>query len=177
MNKILCGLPRCGKSTIGKRLAEQLNWNFIDTDRLIECRYNNLYGNPLSCSEICRQKGEKLFREIEKEQVKTLKGEINSVIAIGGGSLIDLENLEFLQQIGKLIYLKISEKIIWNRIQLSKIPSYLDQSKAEQSFHEMVTKRLPIYENVAHVIIDINDLKEQEIINEILKHETISNGQ
>ena len=106
MTLILSGLPMSGKTTIGKLLAEKLQLPFLDTDRLIEESYVAMTGMNCSCRQIFFEKGEPFFRDLEKEQIKALQGDHARVIALGGGVLIDPDNVRTLQSIGRIFYLK-----------------------------------------------------------------------
>jgi shikimate kinase len=169
MNFILCGMPMSGKTTIGKLLAKQLNFAFIDTDRLIERAYAAEMNQTKSCRELFQELGETKFRELENEQIASLKGVKNSVISIGGGAIEHSENIAVLQSIGSIIYLKAPLNILWQRIGLRGIPAYLDTQNPEETFYELAKKRIPIYENMAQSTIETTDLNEQAVIDLILK--------
>jgi shikimate kinase len=172
MNVILCGLPMSGKTTVGKMVAEKLNWNFVDTDRLIENAYAAKTGKTSTCRQIFIEEGELIFRNLEKEQVASLKGLDKSMIAVGGGSLNDPENVQMLRVAGKLVYLQASISVLWERIRWRGIPAYLDPLNPEKAFDEMAKKRIPIYERAATVIIETSHLNEQEMMAAILKEMT-----
>lgn len=97
MNITLCGLPMSGKSTIGMLIAEKLNRKFIDTDRLIENTYNLTKNKKYTCRQIYFLEGEKVFRRLEDHQISSLKNTKNSIIAIGGGSLLNPDNIRILK--------------------------------------------------------------------------------
>lgn len=169
MTIILCGLPMSGKSTIGKILAEKLDYTFVDTDGLIEEQYAQLYGKNLSFRQIYQEKGEKFFRELEKKCILSLQQE-PMVIALGGGSLLDDENRLFLKDKGKIYFLKLSPGQLVQRIQQRGMPAYLVNEDPQKKLEEMALKRVPIYESVADKIIDIENLNKEEIVQQILRH-------
>ncbi len=141
MNLIICGLPRSGKTVIGKKIAAHLNWEFIDTDLLIEEIMHR------SCRNLFQEKGELFFRKLESEVVASLKGS-NLVIALGGGTLDTGVNIRILEKKGLFIYLKTPLSTIWNR--LSKdLPAFLDDRDPEKAFYALAEKRIQIYNNVA----------------------------
>lgn len=98
-NIVLFGMPSCGKTSIGKGVAEKLGREFVDTDHLIE----NRIGAP---SEIIKTRGEKCFRDIETKVVKSLANLNGAVISLGGGSVLREENVNALKMNGTLIYVK-----------------------------------------------------------------------
>ena len=82
-NLTLTGMMGVGKSTIGKKLAKKLNYNFIDVDKTIEAKEGQ------SINSIFRNKSESYFRKIESDITLTELKRKNSVISLGGGSFID----------------------------------------------------------------------------------------
>lgn len=168
MNIILCGLPMCGKTTIGKLLATRLNWNFIDTDRSIEQAYTLSTGKICSCRQIYSDKGEHYFRILEQQQIVGIKDVKESVIAVGGGSCIEEENIKNLKSIGKFVYIKVSLADLWGRIQKHGLPAYLEPSNPERAFYLMAEKRQPVFEHISHAYVDATFLNEEETVTEVL---------
>lgn len=175
MNIILCGLPASGKTTLGKQLAAKINYVFIDTDRMIEDAYAAQTGRHYTCRQICQEEGERKFRELENQQIASLKVSERMVIAIGGGTLEDLENVAILQKIGRVIYLRTPIDILWNRICLRGIPAYLDPKNPEKAFYETAKRRIPLFEKAANDIIETTNLSEQDLLM-VLLNRTLTNG-
>lgn len=173
MNIIICGLPACGKTTTGKLLAELLHWNFIDTDALIEGVYAQRTGQEWSCRQICRIEGEKYFRTLEKEVIASLGMLQKTVISIGGGSLVDPDNLEILKNLGLLLYLKMDPELIWGRLCLKGIPAYID---SKSSFDLHVQKRVPLYEQHASAWVDVQEMTPKQIVSTILNYGMVTYG-
>lgn len=160
MNIILCGMPKSGKTTIGKKLARKLGFDFIDTDHMIVKAYG------ASCRDLFLQQGEMIFREMESQQITSLKNIQNTVISIGGGALCNLENAMHLQSLGKLVYLKVPSNILWSRNSMHGMPAFLS---SQEAFKKLEEKRLPIYERYATTHIDVYKLTLIEVINAILE--------
>lgn len=99
-NIVLVGMPGCGKTTIGKILAEKLNKEFVDTDELVV----KLAGQTIP--EIFAKQGEEKFREYEKEAVLIAGNFRNAVISTGGGVVKNIENKKPLSLNGKIVYIK-----------------------------------------------------------------------
>ena len=135
MHLILFGFQGCGKTTIGRQLAEQLQRPFIDTDKRIAAR------SGLSVRELCRTRGESYFRALEKQIILELEPHPNAVIALGGGSVLDPESVRFLRTIGQLIYLEVP----FEQLRIEGVPAYADG----RALHEIYQARKPIYEAVA----------------------------
>lgn len=159
MNFILCGLPKSGKTTVGRLLAERLSWDFVDTDQLIEDTYQT------RCSELYQAKGELEFRGLEKRAIANLVGLKRTVILTGGGSLMDCENRAVLIRLGTCVLLKVSGFI---KERFDPVPPYLDRHNPEKSFLELVVKRKPFYEEVANRTILVENLTPEAIVQEIL---------
>ncbi|MBA2728029.1 MAG: AAA family ATPase [Parachlamydiaceae bacterium] len=169
MNIILCGLPMSGKSTIGKLVAEKLNRQFIDTDRLIENTYNMIKNKKYTCRQIYFLEGEKVFRRLEDHQIASLKNVKKSVIAIGGGSLINEGNIKILQDVGSLVYLKVSTELLWERMKTKALPTYLNHKNPEEEFFELAARRCPIIKNAAEFVIETDDLTEEQTVEKIIE--------
>lgn len=172
MNIILCGMPGSGKTTIGKMLAKELRWNFVDTDRLIEKTYSKKTGKKSSCRQIFLAESEPFFREMEKREVLSLNTSLKSIIAVGGGALNDPDNIEHLKSIGRLVYLAVSERTLWNRLKRRGIPAYLDSISPENSFYDLAKNRSVVYEEVAEVTFAADLLSKKEVVATIVNYLT-----
>ena len=169
MNIILCGLPMCGKTVIGKMVAEALKWQFIDTDRLIERAYNDKTRKTGSCREIFKQEGDVYFRALEREQIGALSTLSKCVIAVGGGSLTDPENGKAISTLGHVVYLKADPNTLWKRMRTREIPAYLDPAAPEQAFYTIASIRMPMYEALAATTIATEGLGKDKIVEVIIE--------
>jgi len=97
-NLVLIGMPSCGKSTLGKKLAESLSKDFVDSDLEIE----KLTG--MTCSEIISKYGEPHFRELESMVIAELSKRQSLVIATGGGAVLNSRNVDLLKENGFLVF-------------------------------------------------------------------------
>ncbi len=97
-NIVLVGMPCCGKSTISKMLAEDLNMNWIDTDDLVVEKTGMLI------PEIFAQHGEEYFRDCETAVISELASQSGLVIATGGGTILREENIEALHRNGRVYF-------------------------------------------------------------------------
>ena len=98
-NVTLIGMPGSGKSSIGKRLSQLLNREFIDTDEVIVER------EKLSIPEIFCLKGEEYFRKIETEVLADVCKESGKIIATGGGIVKRMENRFLVKSNSKVVYI------------------------------------------------------------------------
>jgi shikimate kinase len=152
------GFMTCGKSTLGSILANVLGWNFYDLDREIE------FDEGKKVTEIFESKGEPYFRKIESEKLKFLSKENNVVISLGGGTIVNDENVKFITKSGKLIYLRVEPEIIYTRIKkktdrpLFKEFVLAENSKENflQKINSMLTEREPYYYK-ADLVFDVDN--------------------
>jgi len=168
---VLCGLPGCGKTTVGMLLAKMNSGIFIDIDLLIEKKYLEIAGETLSCRQIFAQKGGQFFREFEKEIIASLalKSNENAIISIGGGAVEATENIQNLKSIGLLIYLKVGLEELFKRINRKGLPAYLDPNAPFSSFEKLADKRYPFYKNAADFEVDAEGLTPEEIAKKIIE--------
>jgi shikimate kinase len=133
---ILLGFMGVGKTSIGKKLSKQLNWKFIDTDKLIEKK------NGLSILEIFKQFGEDFFREQEKEILNEIASLENVVVSVGGGLPCFFDNMDRLNNIGTTVYLKLEPEFIVQRLLESKIKRPLTENLIETQLNDFVKVKL-----------------------------------
>lgn len=169
MNYILFGFKSCGKSFYGKKLAKHLGWEFVDTDKVIELLYKSIYLEKLNCSEIYKKLGSQGFRELEKKAIFSLKDKMSAVISVGGGGLLDPENVTFLLSLGRLFYLKVDKRTLKERIfSFHELPAFLDPLDPLTSFETIYKDRMSVYEKIPATCLDLDDKTEEEVIEEFL---------
>ncbi|HLB59146.1 MAG TPA: shikimate kinase [Bdellovibrionota bacterium] len=106
MRIVLLGVKGVGKTTVGEKLAKALNLSFIDTDQVMEKLIKKR-----TC-DIFLQKGEQLFREIERDVLSQVKA---NIIAVGGGTVLAEENRKILRSMGHLICLYMRKEEVLSR--------------------------------------------------------------
>lgn len=162
MNIILFGFKSSGKTHFGQLLAQKMHRPFIDTDDLI----SELYGKKQkSAKAIHKELGEQGFRALEKKAILHLKNVKDSVIALGGGAVLDPENVETLQKIGALVYLKTDPKVLKKRLLEGELPSFIDPKDPEGSFWKMIQEREPIYQSISARCVDTDLLDEAGVLS------------
>lgn len=161
---ILIGFMGSGKSTIGARLAEELNLDLKELDALIEKKQN------LPITEIFDTRGEAFFRELEHNVlVESLL--CDAVIATGGGIIIHNENFSLLKHTNNVIYLRGTIETLYERIKRDQINQRpLADSASFELLNERLISRRKRYEQAADLIIEIDNKSIEEITNEILKY-------
>lgn len=162
MNLILCGMMGCGKTTIGRNLAEKTNKKRYDTDEIIVEKYGNI-------ADIFTQKGETYFRQIETEIVRDLVKKDGLIISVGGGLVLKDENVALLKNGGKIVYLRAEKQTLFNRLQKDTQRPLLQSAEGLSTrLDELLKTRSPIYERVADCIIVVDGKTPDEITTEIV---------
>lgn len=126
MNVILFGFKSCGKTTLGKMLATRMNRPFIDTDEMLEMIYFEQTGEQTPFRQIYKAIGEEKFRALESKVVILLQNTQHSIIALGGGLILNPKNAASLAKLGQLVYLKVSKETVKRRVLGKELPSFLD---------------------------------------------------
>ncbi len=141
-NIVLIGMPGCGKSTVGKVLAERLQRELLDTDEEI------VKADGRTIPEIFSSEGEPFFRELETNAVKTVGKQLGKIIATGGGAVMKKENRDALGQNGTVIYLKKDLSLL----SLDGRPL----SKDEDAVRKIYEARKDTYEAFADFIVEVS---------------------
>lgn len=138
-NLILSGLRGTGKTSLGKKLAAELGYNFIDTDDLIAQKFGPI-------PEIVRKHGWEHFRKLENQIARTLSSTKKTVIATGGGMLINPKNVNYLKKNGYVLLLKATPQTLARRIQGDKNrPRLTNATTLIQEFRELWKQRRENY--------------------------------
>lgn len=109
-NIILTGFMGCGKTTVGRMLAKELDYEFTDTDQLIEERFK------MTVQEIFATKGEKTFRDMESDIARELGGKEGLIVSTGGGMMLNAQNVAALSGNSLVFCLVATPEEIFNRI-------------------------------------------------------------
>ncbi len=165
-NIILIGMPGVGKSTIGQILAPCLNYNYIDTDNLIEKEI----GMPLSA--YIYSKGIEEFKEVETQillKISTNK----SVVSTGGSVVYEMDAMIHLKSLGLIIYLENDFATIEKRI-LAAPDRGLVMSK-NQTLKDLYLERIKLYEKYSELTIECNNLNPFETSQKIVEQLKLTN--
>jgi shikimate kinase len=171
MNIFLIGFMGSGKSTLGDKLANIIDYNFVDFDQLIE---NQL---DLSIDEIFSIKGESYFRDVESELLNNLNVN-NTVIALGGGTPCYNNNLPVINQKGLSIYLQIPTKTLVNRLIDSKTIRPLieicknDPILLQEKIDDLLIEREPFYlsADIVFNAENMTDKKYDDLLEQIERY-------
>lgn len=157
-NIILIGMMGSGKTAIGKWLSTALNLKFVDTDQVIE----ELQGQEIT--QIFERQGVAYFRQLESALVEKLLNINDTVLATGGGIILNPNNTLLLKQIGTVIYLRGSIEQL--RSNLSN-ESHTRPLLKHNNIDTILMVREKLYEGAAHYMIDIDHKSIASIGQEI----------
>jgi len=165
MNVILIGYRGSGKSIVGRSLASRMKRQFVDTDDLIESKEGQI-------SDIVKSRGWDYFRTMEKRVIEEISKENNLVIALGGGSVLDPDNIVNLERNGLIIWLKADREMLRKRMNqdprtFASRPTLTGKGAVEE-LDEMIAYRDPFYEKAAKIQFDTSALDVEEVVEKIL---------
>lgn len=156
----LCGFMGCGKSTVGKALADRLGCGFCDMDTYITEKEN------MEIPQIFAEKGEKYFRERETEAIREL-AETGGVVACGGGAMLKKENAEIAAEKGNAVYIEAPFDLCYSRIEGDvNRPIVMDNTREE--LEHIYESRVPIYRENSGITVS-GDGTVKEIADRIAR--------
>ena len=139
VNVVLVGMPGCGKSTVGRLVAEALGRELVDSDEEIK----RVAG--VTPSEIIKSKGEAEFRKIESQVLSDICKQSSLVIATGGGAVTIPDNKDILRQNGVVVFIDRDLRVLAT-----------DDRPLSVNLPALYEKRLPMYKDFAHTMVDGN---------------------
>ncbi len=165
MNIVLIGYRASGKSMVGRRLASRMERRFVDTDDLIESEEGQI-------SDIVKSHGWDYFRAREKRMIEKVSKEDNLVIAIGGGAVLDPDNIANLERNGLIIWLKADQQTLLKRMDQdpqtdSRRPTLTGLGTKEE-LDVMIPAREPFYEKASEIQVDTSALDVETVVENIL---------
>ncbi len=165
----LVGFMGAGKSFVGRRLAEQLQLEFLDLDQWIVER------NQQSIPEIFAQRGEAGFREAEREALHHLPKEGGLLVASGGGTPCFFDNMDWMNGRGVTIFLDASIDLLVDRLlpEMEHRPLLAGKSEVElrQFLEAKLEERRPFYEKAQ---VRYHLATGEEAVVEELRHELLN---
>jgi shikimate kinase len=169
MRIFLIGFMASGKSTFGEKLAQIMNFSFVDTDKEVEIE------TGLTILNIFKEKGEVFFRETETGILHDLLLHDNVVIACGGGLPVHSANLYKMNRYGITVFLKPPFHIITQRLLDLKhsrpLLIEMNDNEFEDNLKALYMKRLPVYRD-ASLIIDPQQV-DPAYIGKLIKNQAV----
>lgn len=152
-----------GKTTIGRKLAHFLNYQFYDIDKEIE------QATGVNISWIFEIEGEEGFRARETAMLNKLCALDKVVIATGGGSILNPDNRQLLKNNGTIIYLKTTVENQLLRLSRDKQRPLLQVSDREKKLEDLMANREKLYQETADWVIETDMRPLNNVVNLILK--------
>ena len=159
-NIVLIGMPGVGKSTVGVILAKIVGYEFVDADLVIQKEEGKLL------KDIIAEQGTEGFIQVEN-RVNSKLDVHHSVIATGGSVIYGKEAMAHLKEIGTVVYLKQSFRVLNRR--LRNIRNRGVVLKEGQTLRDLFEERTVLYEKYADVIVDEYGLSIEETVEAICK--------
>ncbi len=167
-NIFLTGYRTCGKTSVGRIVAEQTNLIFVDTDELVEKKAEK------TISEIFKEQGEQGFRKIESNAVTESCSGNGKLVALGGGAILSQSNAEKIKNSGLVILLKASPETIKQRLLLD-----LQKNKQQRpgltgdglvnEIERVLSSRAESYERLSDFEIETDSLSVEEVAGKVIK--------
>jgi shikimate kinase len=162
----LVGMMGAGKSKFGYMVAKNLNFNFYDSDNLIEKQLNT------SIKKLFQLRGEVYFRKIEKEIInsvvnRAIESSEKAIISIGGGAFDNQYTRELLLKKTKVIWLNVPIETIINRVGDGKKRPMI-KGNIKESINEILNKRVEHY-SLSHYELKTYNLSQEQITKEIIE--------
>lgn len=163
MNIFLVGFRCTGKSSVGKAIAQRLNYPFKDADEEI------VRENKITISEMVAEKGWQFFREKERKVIHRLSLLQDHIIATGGGAVLNPDNIADMKHSGFVVWLKakpetIKKRMLSDNLTQEQRPALTDKGLIDE-IAETLAFRNPLYEKAMDVCIDTDNLEIRDIIS------------
>ena len=158
---VLVGMPGCGKSAIGRRLAQRLELPFLDADDEIE----QAAGKAIT--DIFKEHGEPYFREGERKVIARILNSGSQVLATGGGAFMSAETRDKIRSSAVSVWLKAELPLLLRRV-LKRNNRPLLERDPEGVMRSLVETRYPIYA-LADITVESRDLPHDVMVFEIIE--------
>lgn len=158
----LIGFMGCGKSTNARYLSNMTGAQQMEMDQQI------VEEQGMAITEIFSRFGERYFRDLETELIRSMRGKEPMVVSCGGGAVLREENVELMKESGKIVLLTAAPEAIYDRVKHSTDRPILNGNMNVEYIAELMEKRRPKYEAAADIVISTDMKNVREICEEIL---------
>jgi shikimate kinase len=162
-NIFLVGMMGSGKTTLGRALAQRLQLEFVDTDKVLVERT----GVPIAT--IFEIEGEQGFRRRETGVLAELAEHPGQVIATGGGAVLAEENRRVMRAHGTVVYLRARLESLWERTRHDSTRPLLATADPRATLAELLEQRDPLYREAAHVTVDTGFQSAATLVTRVVK--------
>jgi len=163
MNVIITGFMGTGKTSVGKRLARRLGWTFVDVDQLIE------QSAAMSVPQLFAERGEAVFRRLERRVIGRIVHKQNQVIATGGGAFVNPESRARLRVSGPVICLTATPQVILARVgrKLSSRPLLAGSGDPLARIKTLLSQRAKAYAR-ADAMMDTSSFSVEAVVEKVV---------
>jgi shikimate kinase len=159
----LIGMMGVGKSTIGRLLARQTGFEFIDCDHELEARVG------VTIATLFEVEGEEPFRRRESALLDELTQRSGVVLGTGGGVILRADNREWLHSRGLVIYLHASVDEILRRTQTDRTRPLLQADDRRARIEQLINDRRALYEEAAHLSFHSGSVNPRRLVARIIE--------
>lgn len=160
----IVGPMGAGKTTIGRQLAKNLGWDFVDSDHEIVAR------TGVKIPVIFDVEGEAGFRKREKAVIDELTQRQNLVLATGGGAVLDEDNRNLLRQRGVVVYLCATPEQLFKRTARDRNRPLLQTDDPQEKIKQLLAERDPLYRGVADIIMETGEESVRIVVRKLMAH-------
>jgi shikimate kinase len=161
VNIALIGFMGTGKTSVGRLVAEQLRFDYLDTDEMIQAETGK------TVAEIFKMDGEKKFRELEEKIVEEISARTKTVVATGGGLPANPKNLAGLKSHALVVCLWASPEKIWERVRNQSHRPLLHDPNPQAKIRELLAVREPFYKQ-ADVLLNTELRSLREVAQQVV---------
>lgn len=161
VNIALIGFMGTGKTSVGRLVADQLHFHYLDTDEMIQTATGR------TIAEIFATSGEPAFRALEGNVCRELAGKTHTVISAGGGLPVAPENLASLKTHALVVCLWASPARIWERVKNQTHRPLLHDPDPQQKIRELLAARAPFYKQ-ADVLLNTESRSLREVAHQVI---------
>jgi shikimate kinase len=155
---VLIGMMGCGKTTVGRLLANQLDREVVDLDARLVIQHG------MAITEMFALRGEAWFRDAESELLtSTLASDSGEVLSLGGGAVVRPENRLVMRERSIVVWLRASFETLIQR-NGSGFGRPMLAGNPEERIRTLVREREPYYRDAAHIIVDVDDLSAPQTV-------------
>lgn len=165
---VLIGMMGAGKTTVGRMLAHDIGFDFVDADRELEAR------SGVAIATIFAVEGEEGFRRREAALLDELSLRPGIVLATGGGAVLDAGTRERLHERGLVIYLRASSDEVFRRTRRDKSRPLLQNDDPRATIEALLAEREPLYAQTAHLTFQSASANPRRLVERLLAHPQVS---
>lgn len=157
---VFVGAPGAGKSSVGRRVAERLGLDFVDTDHAIEDRAG------MSVSDIFVTQGEPAFRALEESVIADTLAHSDGVVSLGGGALLSPATRDLVSAC-TVVWLQVSLSDAANRVGMTGSRPLL-LGNVRGTMMKMLEERAPLYAEVADLEVDTSGRSMRAVVDDVV---------